>query len=283
MVRSLNYSSIRKRVYDIMEPVSRGTEGSYLFGLFITIAILANLLAMILLSVSQLQEISLPFYNALWSITGITLMIFIYEYIIRIWASAADPIYRKPLLGRLKWAMTPYALIDLIVILPFILLLLFGINLTGLVVLRIFRLFKLLRYSESINLIIRVIKSEKDTLITTYLVLGIALFIAGTLMYEIEKMAQPEAFASIPAAMWWGVITLTTVGYGDVVPITPLGKMLGTIIALIGIGIFALPAGILASGFTEAMKRETRTGVEDETYLCPHCKEEIMKNELWRK
>ncbi len=199
---------------------------------------------------------------------------------IRLWTCTADPEYAKPIIGRLKWAKTPFALIDLLVILPYILLPLTGINLTGLVILRVFRLFKLIRYSDSINLIIRVVKGEKNTLITTYLVLFIVLIAAATPMYEVEFPAQPEAFSNIPAAMWWGVITLTTTGYGDIVPITPLGKMLGTVIALLGIAIFALPADILASGFSKALKKEIN---EDEEYLCPHCKQEIKGRDLWKK
>lgn len=121
---------------------------------------------------------------------------------IRLWTCTADPEYAKPIIGRLKWAKTPFALIDLLVILPYILLPLTGINLTGLVILRVFRLFKLIRYSDSINLIIRVVKGEKNTLITTYLVLFIVLIAAATPMYEVEFPAQPEAFSNIPAAMW---------------------------------------------------------------------------------
>ena len=87
-------------------------------------------------------------------------------------------------------------------------------------------------------------------------------------MYYIENQAQPEGFSSIPAAMWWGVATLTTVGYGDIYPITPLGKFLGSIIAMLGIGMFALPAGILASGFAEALRLRKKR-------ICPNCGEEI--------
>jgi len=275
--------SIRRWVYDVLEPSAKGTRESYAFGIFISIVILLNIGAMVLLSVQEIREASPVVMTLLVFINGSTIFIFIIEYFLRLWSCAADPMYQKPVSGRLKWAMTPYALIDLIVILPFFLLIFGGINITDLAVLRVFRLFKLIRYSDSLNLIIRVIKAEKNTLITTYLVLGIVLIAAGSLMYEVECPAQPEAFSSIPDAMWWGVITLTTTGYGDIVPVTPLGKALGTVIALIGIGIFALPAGILASGFSNALKNEISNDDNDEVYLCPHCKQELRRSDLWKK
>ena len=108
-------------------------------------------------------------------------------------------------------------------------------------------------------------------------------------MFEIENPAQPDAFSSIPATMWWGIVTLTTVGYGDIVPVTPAGKVLGGMITLIGIGIFALPAGLLASGFTGEMERQMKKEEESSPernpamYLCPHCHNEISENDLWRR
>ncbi len=197
--------------------------------------------------------------------------------------------YASPVRGRLAWAITPFALIDLLVVFPFYLNIFFGINLTGLVVLRVFRVFKLIRYSESINTIARVVKAQKDMLITAYLVLFIALISASTLMFQIESPAQPDKFTSIPATMWWGIVTLATVGYGDIVPITAAGKILGGFIILIGIGIFALPAGILASGFTQELQKKAakarsgHPGGGGGVYLCPHCKSEIHESDLWRK
>ncbi|MDO9539632.1 MAG: ion transporter [Methanocalculus sp.] len=271
---------MERAVWSVIEPSDEGNRASYLFGIFITAVILLNITAMILSSVTEIHTAHPIIWIILRLISASTLIIFVIEYLLRIWSCSSDPQYAHPVTGRLKWAATPYALIDLLVILPYFLLLFGGINLTGLVILRVFRLFKLMRYSESINLIIRVIKAEKNTLFTTYLVLFIVLIAAATLMYEVEYPAQPEAFSNIPAAMWWGVITLTTTGYGDIVPITPLGKMLGSMIALIGIAIFALPAGILASGFSKALQIEIE---DEEVYLCPHCKEEIRRRDLWKK
>lgn len=137
--------------------------------------------------------------------------------------------------------------------------------------LRLFRLLRVLkigRYSQSVALMAHVVRRKRSDLTVTALLLFVMLVIAASLMYYAEHDAQPEAFGSIPAAMWWGVATFTTVGYGDVYPITPLGRILGSFIAILGIGIFALPAGILASGFSEERER-MRTG--NSADVCPHC------------
>ncbi len=116
------------------------------------------------------------------------------------------------------------------------------------------RILKIGRYSKAMITIGRVLNSKKEELAITGFVLGILLILASSLMYYVENTAQPDVFTSIPAAMWWGIATLTTVGYGDIYPVTILGKVLGALIAVLGIGLFALPAGILAGGFGEELK-----------------------------
>jgi voltage-gated potassium channel len=111
-----------------------------------------------------------------------------------------------------------------------------------------------------------VFKAKKEELIIGVCVVLVLLIFAASFIYAVEQEAQPEAFASIPAAMWWGVATLTTVGYGDVYPVTPLGKVFGAIIAMLGIGLFAVPAGILASAFAEELQR-----AKGPQTTCPHC------------
>lgn len=282
--------ALKKQVFQVLEPGYDQTNASAhyekYFDIFITIVILLSIAVMVLSSVKSLSARYSPLFNVVFFFTTI---VFSIEYPIRLWSCTEDPKYAAPVLGRLRWALTPYALIDLIVVFPFYLELFTGIDLTALVVLRVFRVFKLIRYSESINMIIRVVKAQRNMLITAYLVLFIALISASTLMFQIENPGQPEVFSSIPATMWWGIVTLTTVGYGDMVPLTAPGKILGGCITLLGIGIFALPAGILASGFTQELQRKMaakgREGKKphEEVYLCPHCKSEIRGSELWRK
>ncbi|MCI0609203.1 MAG: ion transporter [Anaerolineae bacterium] len=163
-------------------------------------------------------------------------------------------------------------LIDLISFLPFYVPLL-GMDLRIIRVVRLFRFFRLMkmwRYSQSLSMIVNVIKSKKEELSITLFSGAILLIVASSLLYFIEHDAQPDTFSSIPAAMWWGVITLTTVGYGDVYPVTVLGKIIGASIAVLSIGLFALPAGIIASGFASELQDQPA-----KSQICPHCGKEI--------
>ena len=150
--------------------------------------------------------------------------------------------------------LTPLAIIDLIAILPFFLGLYLSLDLRFLRVLRLLRLFKLTRYSTAMGALLDVLQEEAQTLVAAFVVLLMMLVISASGIYLLEHKVQPEHFGSIPAAMWWSIITLTTVGYGDITPITPMGKFFGGIISLIGVGMVALPAAILASGFAENLR-----------------------------
>ena len=200
-----------------------------------------------------------PAYKHLFEyIEIICSLVFTIEYFLRLWACTITTKYKHPIWGRLKYALTPLSIIDLLSILPSYLLLLFPqlvfVNLISF--LRLLRLIKMSRYSDSIQSLGTVIYAKRDELIATAFAVFIILIFASTLMYFLESEAHPQAFGSIPDAMWWGVITLTTVGYGDIYPITPLGKILGSILAFLGIGLFALPAGIISSGFSEEIQRK---------------------------
>jgi voltage-gated potassium channel len=158
-------------------------------------------------------------------------------------------------------------------ILPFYLPMIITLDLRFIRAVRLFRLvriFKMGRYSESLRLLENVFKEKKEALLITIFMVFILLVIASSLMYFVENEAQPEVFSSILKAMWWGVATLTTVGYGDIYPVTLIGKILGGAIAILGIGMFALPAGILGSGFVEQIQR-TRS----KSRVCPHCGKDI--------
>ena len=163
-------------------------------------------------------------------------------------------------------------LIDLLSFLPFYLPLV-GMDLRIIRAVRLFRLFRLFkmgRYSQSLTKLANVIKSKKEELVITLFSGGVLLIIASSLMYFIEREAQPVVFGSIPNAMWWGAVTLTTVGYGDVYPVTLLGKFVGAFIAVLGIGLFALPAGIIASGFASELQKQKQKKI-----ICPHFGKDI--------
>ena len=198
--------------------------------------------------------------------------VFTVEYLLRVWCCTVDERYRDPIRGRLRFMVSFYALIDLFAILPFYLPIVIGDHGAArmLRVFRLFRLLKITRYVQSTNLVIDVFRNKSGELLITGLFMSIWLVVVSTVMYYVESGAQPDTFSSIPAAIYWGVITLTTVGYGDFVPVTPLGRLLGATIALLGIALFALPAGIIASGFSEVLA-ERRRG----TQYCPHCGEAV--------
>lgn len=199
-----------------------------------------------------------------------SVIIFTVEYVARVWSAVEAGQFDHPITGRLKFASHPLMVIDLLPILPFYLSGVMAVDLRFLRALRLIRLirmFKLARYSESLRSFGRVLEREKEKLAVAGFVNLLLLVVAASVMYQAEHQAQPEVFSSIPAALWWGVVTLTTVGYGDVHPVTPVGQFFGAIVAVLGIGLFALPASILASGFiAEATGEETR---------CPHCGELI--------
>lgn len=174
---------------------------------------------------------------------------------LRVWSITADKDFAHPLAGRFRYMLTPLAVFDLLAISSFYLFL-FGVDASFLRVFRVARLAKLWRYSRTLRTFGQVIKNKREELGVTLLIMFLLLIIASTLLYYAERSVQPDAFSSIPAAMWWGVVTVTTVGYGDIYPITGMGKLMGALFAVIGIGMFALPTGILGSGFVEEFHRK---------------------------
>lgn len=242
-------------LYEILEISDSTNFYSFADDLIIPFLIVLNITAFI---ASTSSSFSREYQLLFEYIEIICSLVFTIEYALRIWVSTVDRKYSHPIWGRIKYALTPLSIIDLISILPFYLLLLFpNLSFVHVIsVLRLLRLLKVSRYSESVRTLATVIYAKKEELIATAFAVLILLIFASSLMYFVESSAQPQVFGSIPDAMWWGVVTLTTVGYGDIYPITPLGRFLGAILAFLGIGIFALPAGIIASGFSEEVQRK---------------------------
>ena len=215
---------------------------------------LFNVLAVIFESV---DEVGLR-YAAYFEVFEVfSVIVFSAEYALRIWSCTENPqgTHRGAVADRLRYVLSPMAIIDFLAIAPFYLSMLFAIDLRFLRVFRLLRLLKLTRYSPAIEMLGRVLHNERRALFSALLIMLVLLVFASSLMHLIEHEAQPDAFGSIPAAMWWAVVTLTTVGYGDAAPITPLGQLLGGFVTILGVGTFALPAGILASGFAQEVKR----------------------------
>ncbi len=264
------YMSVRRRVHEIVAVAGPGDTLSRVFDVSIVALILLNVAAMIFESVAVIRE---AMGSAFTIFEYISVIIFSLEYLFRIWSCVEDPRYAHPVFGRLRFARTPLALVDLLAVLPFYLPFV-RMDLRMLRILRIMRiarLAKLGRYSDSLQTLGRVVGTKKEQLISTVFILLILLVIASCLMYYAEHDTQPDSFSSIPVAMWWAVTTLTTVGYGDVLPVTLIGRLMGAVIAVLGIGMFALPTGILGAGFVEEMERRKQSR------CCPHCGKELPK------
>jgi voltage-gated potassium channel len=246
---------IRLTIYDVLVDVEVDKTLERRLAIALMILIVANGVAVMLETVKFLeQRYSAIFYGFEIFSVGI----FSVEYLLRLWVATLDPKYRNPIKGRLRYMVSPMALIDLAAILPFYLPLAVTVDLRVLRLLRLFRLFRLFkmtRYVESLRRFHRVFAAKKEELLITALMIFILLVFASSAMYAVENEAQPDKFPNIPETLWWGVVTLTTIGYGDVYPVTPAGKVIGGVIAFLGIGLFALPAGILASGFTEELRK----------------------------
>jgi voltage-gated potassium channel len=253
-----------------LEGTPSGGTGAGVFAVCITTLILLNVLAVVLATVEPVAARIGPVLH--W-FEVFSIAVFSIEYLLRVWSCTAQDRYAHPVFGRLRYAVTPMALVDLLAVLPFYAPFLIRVDLRFLRALRLLRLTRLLklgRYSESLRTVTRVIRAKKGQLSVAVFVVAIMLVVASSGMYYLEHDAQPRTFSSIPAAMWWGVVTLTTVGYGDIYPVTTLGKVVGAMIALLGVGLFALPAGILASGFAEELQSQR---AEEKT--CPHCGREL--------
>ena len=263
---------MKKRTHDVVTLAVEDDKASRAFDLFMMWLIVLNLLAVVLGSV---QAFSLRFQPYFVAFELVSVVVFTLEYVARLWTCTEDERYRHPLWGRVRYALTPMAVIDLLSFLPFDLPLFVAADLRVLRGLRLFRLLRVLkfgRYSDSMQTLGRVLQNKHDELATCLFMGGILLLVASSLMYAVENRVQPDAFPNIPAAMWWGVATLTTVGYGDVYPVTPVGRLFGAVVAVLGVGMFALPAGILASGFAEELHKRKEAAKR----YCPHCGREIL-------
>ncbi len=235
-------SKLRKRLWEILEKGGVNDITSFYTDIFLISLIIANIIAVVLETVDSIYNA----YQIQFIIfERISTFIFLIEYLLRVWVSVENKlknIKERPILIRLRYMCTWPAIIDLLAVLSGLLPMIFEVDLRILRALRMLRLLKFSRYFKVMNLLLGVLKEEKQSFLAAMFLLVIAMLIASTGIYIFEKDAQPNKFGSIPEAMWWAVATLTTVGYGDVTPITPMGKLFGAIITIIGIGTVALPS-----------------------------------------
>lgn len=244
----------RLQVHDILEVGGAAHPAGQFVNAFIITLILANAVAF---AAETDNSISARYGPELDRFNDLSVLIFTVEYVLRLWSCVDIPLLSRipHWRARLKFALKPIMLIDLMAFLPWYLGPFIGLDLRALRVLRLFRLLKLVRYSPALQTLKRVLAHEWRALVGALLVMLILLLFSATIIYFLERNAQPEQFGSIPKAAWWALATLTTIGYGDAVPITALGKIFGGVVMLTGVGMFALPIAILATGFSQESSR----------------------------
>jgi voltage-gated potassium channel len=252
--------TLRNRIYRLLETGEQADLGSRLVNAFLVALILSNVMAVILAS---MDSFAAAYVDSLRAFELISVAVFTAEYLCRVWTSveeAGAEGRRSPLRTRLRFLASPGALVDLVAVLPFYLVtlgMLAGVDMRILRLLRLVRLLKLARYAGSLSLLAQVLRENARNFSAAIGMLLIVMLLAATGIYLFEREAQPEDFGSIPSAMWWAFATLTTVGYGDVTPITPLGRVFGAAITVVSVGIVALPAGLLASSFSERLRQKS--------------------------
>ncbi len=248
--------TLRQRVHDILEFGSEQDRVARGVNIALITLILLNVVAFTAETIPEVEQR----YGASFELFNVvSVAIFTVEYVLRLWSCVEVPLLHAlpAWRARAKFAARPLLIIDLLVILPFYLSFVLGIDLRILRVLRLFRFLKLARYSPALVALGRVIANERRALLGALMVMMALLLFASSGIYFIERHAQPEAFGSIPSSAWWALSTLTTIGYGDVVPATAIGRLFGGLIMIFGLGMFALPIGIIATGFSqEANRRE---------------------------
>lgn len=260
---------LRKRIWEIVEIAKPGDTVSKIVDCFILGVIFLNVVAVVVGTVRSVQD---SFGDALAAFEVFSVVVFSVEYVLRLWSCASAASFKGPVMGRIRFALTPMEIIDLLAILPFYLPF-FGVDFRFLRILRLFRIIRIAkvgRYYSSLKVIRSVVLAKKEELLLSIFIMLALLLLSACIMYYCENGAQPEVFPDIPSTMWWSIITLTTVGYGDVFPITPVGKFFAAIIAVLGVGMFALPTGILGAGFVEAITKN-----KTHKTCCPHCGKEI--------
>jgi voltage-gated potassium channel Kch len=257
-IRKNKGRTFRQKVFSLMHATpTSGPLHRYIDRLIIA-AVLVSVVSIVLETVPAIHAI---FKNEFVFLEIATIILFSVEYVARVYSACEVFKYSDPIKGRLRYMVSIPALIDLISILPFFL----GILLDKVVdtrFLRIFRLTRLLkvtRYTGTLNTLIKAISREKRVLFASAFMMLLLVVLTASLGYELEHDAQPDKFDSIPSAMYWAVITLASVGYGDISPITPMGRAMTVVISLIGIGIFAIPAGLMASAFTDQLRIDRET------------------------
>jgi voltage-gated potassium channel len=275
------YYKTKAKVHGLLHPEIVGDKNwDKVINVFIITLIILNVFAVMLETVPSLhdEEHEEKFFQYF---DLISVIIFTIEYVLRVWSSNHEAKYKHPIKGRLKYMVSGGAIIDLLAILPFYLHAILGFDLRILRMLRLmrfFRLFRLTAYMRSAHMIVNVFKTRINELLLSLVLVIFLIIFSSCLIYfaEHNHPDNKELFTSIPATVWWSVVTLTTTGYGDMYPLTLFGKIMAGVIMLTGVAFFALPAGIITAGFLE----EFRKIKKGKHFKCPHCGKDIAQEEI---
>ena len=247
--------TFRQRIHALVFPSAYGGTMQTIFDTFIGVWVIISVLAVVLESV---HSISYAINVEFAILDAMAVAVFSIEYCMRIYASVEEPGFKNAIAGRFKQASTPATVIDLLAILPFFLEVVLShvFDLRFLRVFRLARLLKLTRHSDATAILGKVLVREWPVMSASAFIMMLLLVLTASLGYLFEHEAQPDKFENIPTAFYWAVITLASVGYGDISPITPVGRAMTIVLALIGIGIFAIPAALLSSAFSDQLVKE---------------------------
>lgn len=266
----IDLSHLKERAFNLLQPSDFSDRINRVFDLL--------LMGLVFLNVAIVVAYTFPLPPSIIPILRdlelLSVFIFTLEYLLRLWT--ADLLYPSysPGKARRRYVISGMAIVDLLSILPFYLPMLIPLDLQilrAVRLLRLFQLFKLTRYTTSLSSIIHVFRKKSSQLLSSLAVVLILITISSLLMYSVENPVQPTVFDNAFSGMWWAMSTLTTVGYGDIYPITALGKLIGSVIALFGIGLLAVPTAIISSGFIEQSNAKRHDTHDGDAHYCPHC------------
>lgn len=286
-------AEIKQKIYNVIREDHKNTISGTLFDTIIVVFIMLNI-TFIIIETFNPPSWFIPIYNV---VEFITVVVYTIEYFLRIWTAPLKYPEEKTYKARLKYMISFMAIIDLMSILPAYLPFVFVINFKVLRILKVFKLlrvFKIGRYVDSFSAIVYVLKSKAHQLISSVIILFVLLIMASVIMYDIESQVQPEVFENALSSLWWAVATVTTVGYGDLYPITTAGKILGIVVVLMGVGLVAIPTGIISAGFVESIGMftgETEINSDDKQLInnkqitfkaryCPYCGKPMEEHEV---
>jgi len=247
-------SALRHRVYELLEPDAGNSRQAHWTHRALLLLVLVNVACSI---VDTIPSVNARYDRLFDRFEAFSLFVFGAEYLARVWCAPENPIYgdRSESRARLSWARSLAGIVDLIAVAPFIVSLAIDVDLRVLVLLRLLRVFKIARYSPGFRSLSEAVRMDRHALAACVVILISVILISAGMMYAVENDAQPDKFGSIPEAMWWAAATVTTVGYGDVVPITIAGRVIGVFTMIAGLLMFALPAGIIATSFAGIISR----------------------------